>query len=127
MLDQFIWGSVARISPEAPVPGRRFSARELHARRRRQRRPQPHRAASAAPNCSASVGRDVAGAQLKSLLREQQIGCTRPRAAHANRPTSLKTRIVAHKQQVVRIDRETRDGLDTRRLNTPARHPRNRD
>ena len=34
---------------------------------------------------------------------------TRP---HATRATSLKTRIVAHKQQVVRIDRETRDSLE---------------
>jgi rfaE bifunctional protein kinase chain/domain len=45
------------------------------------------------------------------LLEGQQIGCAGLLGAAA-RPTSVKTRIVAHKQQVVRIDRETRDGLD---------------
>jgi D-beta-D-heptose 7-phosphate kinase/D-beta-D-heptose 1-phosphate adenosyltransferase len=47
------------------------------------------------------------------LLKEQHIGCD-GLLPHAARATSLKTRIVAHKQQVVRIDRETRDGLDAR-------------
>jgi D-glycero-beta-D-manno-heptose-7-phosphate kinase len=44
-------------------------------------------------------------------LKEQHIGCD-GLLPHAARATSLKTRIVAHKQQVVRIDRETRDGLE---------------
>ncbi|MGH8023062.1 MAG: bifunctional heptose 7-phosphate kinase/heptose 1-phosphate adenyltransferase, partial [Limisphaerales bacterium] len=57
------------------------------------------------------VGNDTAAHQLKKLLAEQHVGCwglIENRARH----TSVKTRIVAHKQQVVRIDRETRDGLD---------------
>ena len=44
-------------------------------------------------------------------MKEQAIGCD-GLIAHAARATSVKTRVVAHKQQVVRIDRETRDGLD---------------
>jgi len=110
MLDQFIWGSVARISPEAPVPVVDFERESF----------MPGGAANVARNLVAlgvqtelfgTVGRDHAADQLRHLLREQKISCT-GLVAHATRATSLKTRIVAHKQQLVRIDRETRDGLD---------------
>ncbi len=110
MLDQFIWGSVARISPEAPVPVVDFSHESF----------MPGGAANVARNLTAlkvhaelfgAVGQDHAAEQLKHLLQAQHIGCTGV-IAHATRATSLKTRIVAHKQQVVRIDRETRDGLN---------------
>jgi D-beta-D-heptose 7-phosphate kinase/D-beta-D-heptose 1-phosphate adenosyltransferase len=112
MLDQFIWGSVARISPEAPVPVVEFERESF----------MPGGAANAARNLTAlrvntelfgTVGHDHAATQLKQLLKEQHIGCD-GLLPHASRATSLKTRIVAHKQQVVRIDRETRDGLDDR-------------
>jgi D-beta-D-heptose 7-phosphate kinase/D-beta-D-heptose 1-phosphate adenosyltransferase len=56
------------------------------------------------------TGRDHAADQLKRLLKAQRIGCSGVLGSPA-RATSLKTRIVAHKQQVVRIDRETRDHL----------------
>lgn len=104
MLDQFIWGSVARISPEAPVPVVDFQRESF----------MPGGAANVARNVAALAvktelygitGRDPAAAQLKSLLSAQHIGC-RGLLEDAARPTSLKTRIVAHKQQVVRIDRE---------------------
>jgi rfaE bifunctional protein kinase chain/domain len=110
MLDQFIWGSVARISPEAPVPVVDFDRESF----------MPGGAANVARNLTALgvstelfgvVGRDAAAEQLKRILREQNIGCAGV-LAHADRATSVKTRIVAYKQQVVRIDRETRDGLD---------------
>ncbi len=110
MLDHFIWGSVARISPEAPVPVVDFEQESF----------MPGGAANVARNLTAlgattglfgAVGHDHAAEQLKRLLKEQDIGCDGV-ISHATRATSLKTRIVAHKQQVVRIDRETRDGLD---------------
>lgn len=112
MLDQFIWGSVARISPEAPVPVVEF-ARESF---------MPGGASNVARNLTTlkvrteifgAVGRDHAANELKSLLQEQHVGC-RGLLAGDSRPTSVKTRIVAHQQQVVRIDREARDGLSTR-------------
>lgn len=115
MLDQFIWGSVVRISPEAPVPVVEFE-RESY---------MPGGAANAARNLTAlrvntelfgTVGHDHAAQQLKQLLHEQHIGCD-GLLPHPGRATSLKTRIVAHKQQVVRIDRETRDGLDGKLMN----------
>jgi D-beta-D-heptose 7-phosphate kinase/D-beta-D-heptose 1-phosphate adenosyltransferase len=110
MLDQFIWGSVGRISPEAPVPVVEFERESF----------MPGGAANAARNLTAFhiktelfgiVGHDDAARKLKDLLIEQHIGCS-GLISHPARATSLKTRIVAHKQQVVRIDRETRDGLD---------------
>ena len=117
MLDQFIWGSVARISPEAPVPVVDFQSESF----------MPGGAANVARNLTAlnvptelfgCIGEDVAATQLKSLLQAQGVGYG-GLVANAARATTLKTRIVAHQQQVVRIDRETRDGLNealTRRL-----------
>jgi D-beta-D-heptose 7-phosphate kinase/D-beta-D-heptose 1-phosphate adenosyltransferase len=66
------------------------------------------------------VGRDPAAGQLKRLLTAHHIGC-RGLVASGSRPTSVKTRIVAQTQQVVRIDREARDSIDaslTRRLSS---------
>jgi D-beta-D-heptose 7-phosphate kinase/D-beta-D-heptose 1-phosphate adenosyltransferase len=112
MLDQFIWGSVARISPEAPVPVLDFERESF----------MPGGAANVARNLTAleastelfgAVGNDSAAQQLKKLLREQKIVCD-GLVTNSARHTSVKTRIVAHKQQVVRIDRETRDGLDAK-------------
>jgi D-glycero-beta-D-manno-heptose-7-phosphate kinase len=119
MLDQFIWGSVARISPEAPVPVVEFQRESF----------MPGGAANVARNLSALgvqtelfavVGRDDAAKTLERLLSEQRVDC-RGLLALGNRATSIKTRIVAHRQQVVRVDRETRldiDGPTTRRLLT---------
>jgi D-glycero-beta-D-manno-heptose-7-phosphate kinase len=64
------------------------------------------------------VGDDGSGQILKKLLAGQHVSCS-GLLTSAARPTSVKTRIVAHQQQVVRVDRETCDGLDatrTRRL-----------
>jgi D-beta-D-heptose 7-phosphate kinase/D-beta-D-heptose 1-phosphate adenosyltransferase len=112
MLDQFIWGSVARISPEAPVPVVDFERESF----------MPGGAANVARNLTALnvptelfgvIGHDDAASRLKELLAGQKIGCT-GLVTNPARHTSVKTRIVAHKQQVVRIDRETRDGLDAK-------------
>jgi D-beta-D-heptose 7-phosphate kinase/D-beta-D-heptose 1-phosphate adenosyltransferase len=112
MLDQFIWGGVSRISPEAPVPVVDFERESF----------MPGGAANVARNLTALnvptelfgvIGRDEAASRLKELLAGQKIVCT-GLVTNAARHTSVKTRIVAHKQQVVRIDRETRDGLDAK-------------
>ena len=110
MLDHFIRGNVARISPEAPVPVLDFEGESF----------MPGGAANVARNLTAlrvptellgAVGRDLAARQLKGLLNDYAIGCRGLLSVRA-RATSVKTRVVAHKQQVVRIDRETRDGLN---------------
>ena len=51
--------------------------------------------------------------RLRTLLRDQRVGCDGV-VTHASRPTSIKTRIIAHQQQVVRVDRETRGDLDSK-------------
>jgi D-beta-D-heptose 7-phosphate kinase/D-beta-D-heptose 1-phosphate adenosyltransferase len=110
MLDQFVWGSVARISPEAPVPIVYFQRESF----------MPGGAANVARNLTALgmpaelltvIGRDAAGDQLRKLLVAHNIGCAGVLASRL-RQTSVKTRIVAHQQQLVRIDRESREGLD---------------
>ncbi|MEY4385496.1 MAG: hypothetical protein RLY20_779 [Verrucomicrobiota bacterium] len=110
MLDQFIWGGVSRISPEAPVPVLDFQ-RESY---------MPGGASNVARNLSSlnvtaeifgAVGRDHAARQLSALLKEQNVGCS-GLIPCPGRHTSIKTRIVAHQQQVVRVDRETRGALD---------------
>jgi len=110
MLDHFIWGNVSRISPEAPVPVVDFSNESY----------MPGGAANVARNLSAlnakpdmfsAIGEDLAGRQLKTLLGEQSVGCA-GLISTGKRPTSIKTRIVAHQQQVVRVDRESKHELD---------------
>jgi D-glycero-beta-D-manno-heptose-7-phosphate kinase len=117
MLDQFIWGRVARISPEAPVPVVEFQRESF----------MPGGAANVARNLTGLqaptqlfgvTGRDEAARNLKRLLEEEHVGCDGV-IAHSERPTSIKTRIIAHQQQVVRVDREAASELDeaaTRRL-----------
>src|ERR1043166_7477875 len=74
MLDHFIWGSVGRISPEAPVPVVDFERENF----------MPGGAANVSRNLAALnartelfgvVGQDHAAQQLKALLAEQRIGC----------------------------------------------------
>jgi len=109
MLDQFLWGKVSRISPEAPVPVVEVTRESFF----------PGGAANVARNLRALgspvrivgvLGDDDAGEELKSLLEEQGIETT-GLAIDPNRPTTLKTRIVAHNQQVVRFDRERTEKL----------------
>ena len=111
MLDQFIWGGVSRISPEAPVPVVDFSRESF----------MPGGAANVARNLVSlatptelfgAIGNDDAARKLLKILGEQHIGCSGLVKSSA-RHTSIKTRIVAHQQQVVRIDRETRGALET--------------
>jgi len=109
MLDQFIWGQVSRISPEAPVPVIEFE-RESH---------MPGGAANVARNLSALgaqvemvgvIGQDPAAEQLQRLLRADHIGC-RGVIKVPRRMTTRKIRVIAHQQQVARVDRETRANL----------------
>src|SRR5271156_2117534 len=90
MLDQFIWGGVSRISPEAPVPVVDFSRESF----------MPGGAANVARNLTAlkvsaelfgAIGKDDAARRLKKLLGEYKIGCN-GLVANSARHTSVKTR-----------------------------------
>lgn len=105
ILDQYIKGTVDRISPEAPVPI--LLQQEISF--------MPGGAANVANNLSSlgakvtvvgRVGADTEGDLLKKVLQERKIR-TAGIMADNRVSTILKTRIVAHQQQVVRIDRET--------------------
>ena len=110
MLDQFIWGNVSRISPEAPVPVVEFERESF----------MPGGAANVARNLTAFhaatellgvCGNDPAGQQLHTLLTENHVDC-RGLLPVPDRMTTKKTRIIAQRQQVARVDRETRTDTD---------------
>ena len=104
MLDEFIWGSVTRISPEAPVPVVQVRERTW--------------TAGGAANTAANVrslggkvsvagvlGDDDGGKRTRQILESQGVDAAAV-VADDTRPTTTKTRVVAHSQQVVRIDEE---------------------
>lgn len=105
MLDEFVWGSVGRISPEAPVPVVDVARESSY----------PGGAANVARNLReftpsvtllGMVGNDPAGTKLEELLGKEGIS-TEGLFREEDVPTIVKTRIIAQRQQVVRIDRET--------------------
>ena len=104
MLDEYVWGKVGRISPEAPVPVVQVSSESFY----------PGGAANVARNLREFIGQvsvvgligsDRGGRQLRELLAEQNID-TADAIQDPDFPTIVKTRIIARNQQVVRVDRE---------------------
>ena len=106
MIDHFIWGKVSRISPEAPVPVVEVDADHLLLGGSANVLNNIY-AMGGKVFVSGVIGADEMGKKLVSEFRKRQID-TRGIIVEANRPTTLKTRVVAHGQQVVRYDRESR-------------------
>lgn len=111
MLDQYLWGSVERISPEAPVPVVKLQKTSLAV----------GGAANVAANIAGlgaeaflvgAIGKDKEATLFEPLLKKLKI-------SQANlvkiekRPTTIKTRIVAHNQHVVRIDQEENQEINS--------------
>src|SRR3990172_2188080 len=103
ILDHYVWGKVNRISPEAPVPVVEVTRESFLL----------GGAANVAHNIvalggKAAViginGRDMTGEVLSDMLVERGVNCDG--IFVSNRPTTVKTRVIAHNQQVVRFDRE---------------------
>ncbi len=110
MIDRFWWGSVSRISPEAPVPVVNLKTTSL----------APGGAANVAANISGLganpflvgiVGDDEEAKLLPKVLSAANIS-SEFLVASASRPTTVKTRIIAHNQQIVRIDHESKEFLN---------------
>ena len=104
MLDEFVWGKVGRISPEAPVPVVEVTGESFF----------PGGAANVARNLREFVervsvigliGKDRSGQQLRELLTERKIDIA-DAVEDEKFHTIVKTRIIARNQQVVRVDRE---------------------
>jgi len=109
MLDRFWWGDVTRISPEAPVPVVRLK-RDTYA---------PGGAANVAANVVGLgaeafvvgyVGNDAESELLRQAFQISGISADHLITGTAY-PTAVKTRIIAHSQQVVRVDKEPYEGL----------------
>jgi rfaE bifunctional protein kinase chain/domain len=109
MIDQYIWGQVKRISPEAPVPVVEISDENL----------TMGGAANVARNITSLggkvfmagiIGDDDNGNILSCMLADEGIN-TDGIIIDEKRPTTVKTRVIAHNQQVVRFDRETKSKI----------------
>src|SRR5258707_11502652 len=108
MLDEFLWGEVTRISPEAPVPVVDIPRESTHV----------GGAANVLANLLALgakasvigvVGDDFAGERIRISVREKSAMQTDASLiVDTSRPTTIKTRIIAQNQMVVRADREHR-------------------
>jgi len=112
MLDEFVWGDVTRISPEAPVPVvdiKRESVRLGGAANVLANL----RALGLCASIVGVVGADRAAERVRAELREAcGAGADESLITDVSRPTTLKTRIIAHSQLVVRADREQRAPVD---------------
>jgi rfaE bifunctional protein kinase chain/domain len=104
MLDRYWWGNVTRMSPEAPVPIVHLTKSSL----------APGGAANVAVNIAGlgatpiligAVGKDAEADQLRQILNENGVS-DEYLVEIENRPTTVKTRIIAHSQQVARVDSE---------------------
>ena len=104
MLDEYIWGTVHRISPEAPVPVVSVTSRTA----------VPGGATNVAVNVATLgaavqvvglIGVDAEGGCLRQLLAAREVDCTGV-IPEQGRPTTTKLRVIADGQQVARIDRE---------------------
>lgn len=111
MLDHYIWGRVQRISPEAPIPIVQVTRESVH----------PGGAANVVANIRALggqvttcgvIGKDVAGKRLREEIAALGASPAGMLTTQSTQTTS-KTRIIAHHQQVVRLDREQEE-LDPR-------------
>ena len=110
MLDRYVWGRVERISPEAPVPVVEVE-RETYALGGAGNVAANLRALGAEPILVSVVGDDHDGQLLCRALASRGVEPRRV-IADRGRPTTVKTRIIAHSQQVVRADRESRAALE---------------
>jgi rfaE bifunctional protein kinase chain/domain len=109
MLDRYYWGSVARISPEAPVPVVEVESESTRL----------GGAANVANNIASLggtplmigvIGDDEAGKSLRSIVAENKFP-GEGLLDESSRPTTVKTRVIADHQHVVRVDREVKQEI----------------
>jgi D-beta-D-heptose 7-phosphate kinase/D-beta-D-heptose 1-phosphate adenosyltransferase len=110
MLDRFIYGEVSRISPEAPIPVLKIQDEAL----------MPGGAGNVLANLHgleveavmvAVIGTDRAGEDIRALMQAKGLA-TDGLVEAAGRPTTVKTRFIASRQQLLRADAEDTDAID---------------
>lgn len=111
MMDSYVWGKIERVSPEAPVPVVQVTKKE-------------NRLGGAAnvalnvqslganPIICAVIGDDQEGMELSRLMDNAHLSKEGILTVR-NRPTTVKTRIIAHNQHIVRVDAETDTNIPT--------------
>ncbi len=110
MIDKYLWGAVSRISPEAPVP-------VVEVENETQRLGGAANVANniqslgAIPLLVGVVGNDFNGKELQTILEHQQCS-SEGIITDSTRPTTIKTRVIAHNQHVVRIDSEEKKDIE---------------
>ncbi len=107
IMDHFIWGNVRRISPEAPVPVVEVTSESLLLGGSANVVNNIH-SLGGRSLVTGVIGRDDDGKRLAGELRAMGVS-TEGIVSDPERPTTIKTRIIAHNQQVVRFDREKKD------------------
>jgi D-glycero-beta-D-manno-heptose-7-phosphate kinase len=120
MVDHFIWGRVSRVSPEAPVPVVEVAKENLTL----------GGSGNVLSNIVSAGGRvlttgvigtDEMGRWLINALQRMNVD-TEGLIVEKERPTTVKTRIVAHSQQMVRFDRESRDPVRPKSIEKMIRY-----
>lgn len=114
ILDRYIYGKVSRISPEAPVPVVEVTNEAFLLGGATN---VANNIASLGGKVSIAgiAGNDTAGKILRRLLEEKNINIEG--LLQTNRHTTVKTRVIAHNQQVVRFDKEERKRIEGKSLN----------
>ncbi|MBW2272837.1 MAG: D-glycero-beta-D-manno-heptose-7-phosphate kinase [Deltaproteobacteria bacterium] len=109
VLDEYLWGDVDRISPEAPVPVMHVRGESVVLGGAGN---VVRNVVALGARCgfASVVGEDPDGRRVEALLEELGVG-TAGVVRDPGRPTTRKTRVVARSQQIVRVDRETRQPL----------------
>ena len=109
ILDRYVWGTVSRVSPEAPVQILKVDREEY----------RPGGASNVVHNltalgakvsCGGTVGADAEGSELVRLLRAGKADVSSV-VRDRDKPTSVKTRMLAHNQQMLRVDSERTEPL----------------
>jgi rfaE bifunctional protein kinase chain/domain len=109
MIDHYIWGGATRLSPEAPVPIVNVKT-ETTTLGGAGNLTKNLISLGAKVMVGGIIGDDVAGKELIGILTNEGVS-TNTIITDTNRPTTVKTRVLAGSQQVVRIDREQTNGL----------------
>ena len=119
MLDEYLWGKVDRISPEAPVPVV-VVEKESHTLGGAGNVINNLSAMGAKVFAMGSVGTGQAGCSVLKKLEALNVDVTGV-ISEPDRPTTRKTRIIASSQQMLRIDREIRHSISAHTLEALTR------